>query len=1124
MGNCSVKSICRRVLEPWPPHRHACAEKSPCMEPFPEGLGPLSVRATHLRASDVLVMGLDSPSGGTLRLTRRFFSRSRALRALEARLDRLEAWSPPLPARACGGCRSTSGGASTGSSSGSRSRGNSSGGHAPGGGARAGGADMLLPAAAGVALELRTSPSHHVNLPPAVFQALGLPLHEEVHFAWVYPVPFECTVSPRSNAKAGISGRSVASDRGGGPSSGAGGGDGGGGGDSCGGGGGAAAGSRPNSFMMALGSPRSPRSGLRQPRSPRSSCSPGSRFGNNRTYEVGAAGEEEEEELDPEDADVSFLTVGGYIYFRPSADFTDSRSTRVPLMRPDWPTELDLLSARSIRFSPAGALQFSAPRRWEPAWTRRLAQQGRFQAITARKWVAAGARYVCWVRPDEPLPDPRGKDRPLAHHGGFAFLFHAVENTDTEGLDRYFEVVAEPELAQEDRPGSSPTGEPRMIRRCTTSLPYNLAAAPPGHEARLSGKLLMLARRERWPLVRHLLAEYPHLAAAGGEDVEGGTTLLHVCAERDVLDAELLSLLKEHGASCEAMDALGRKPEELGGRSFRALVRSVWGLSPDLFEDPEGWFRFWDRNASGVLEPEELAAALSSAYRCNCVGAQWVKSFVNIHHHSGVSRAELIGEHGLLQMLQVSEEFAGLRQQRTPPLFRGLVRNPAAPTDEERSRLVELEVRLEHLRHEHGWEAGRPAPRGAMPLPLPAPIPTAAIDPEERMRTATSILSFSFEQTRGLPGRAWQVGFRIDFAGQEGLDDGGLTKAWVSEIAFALWADSSLFDSRASGSFFKPDDVEFLHLDGVPVRATDFYKWAGCFLAYALYQRCLTDCRLAPWAFRCIHRAAAPRHFFHPRSASPDWPDTPEGEDAMLGDLASLDYGVASNLWKVRHEMSEDDLRWLDFTCAGVELEPGGGDCAVTPESKACYVRLFCTYLLRHRSSMAIQAFVEGFFEVIPARLLDGAPEEGVLALLAGQAEVTDAQMAELERVVVPAGLVPAKLSDHPRVREAASWLFCAARDSDGAFRARLLEFWIGVGRVPLLGLRTVRPRPRLQVMVQPDGRGGVKRIASWPRARLPEGHTCGNELWMALPDSYAEAATKLKQAVDNFESGFALR
>jgi len=913
-----------------------------------------------------------------------------------------------------------------------------------------------LPASTMCYLDLRISPPHGVNLPVSVCEALGLPPNEEVHFAWVYPVPFE-----------GCQGWD----------------------------------STPSSALVGGMEEDSPQQ------------------------------RQDNDELDQEDPDVSFLTVGGYIYFRPGRgavpDQRDLRAkapaepgasacpeTRKPLMGARWPRELDLLSARAIRFSPNGALQFSAPKLWEPRWTEQLAKQGRFQPITARKWVAAGARYFCWVRPDEPLPDQCGRIRELAHHGGFAFLFHGLEEMDNQGLDRYFAVVAEPDLTRgEQTPAMGPEG----LRRAT-SLPFNLMEMPRGHAEQQLKKLLELARRRRWALVRHLLAEYPNFAREAGP---GGVTLLHICAEHNAMDAELLTLLRENKADWNAADAQGRTAETLGGRPFRALGRSLWGLSPDLFEDPEGWFRFWDRNTNGVLEPDELGAALASAYHCDDVAAQWVRSYVNVHHRMGVNRANLLGEPGLLQTLQTSEEFASLRGQRKPPLFMGK-REPLQ--EGERARLLQLETQLEQLRGEYGWEAGKPAPRHALPLPLPAPSAEGSADAEARMRTARGILGFTFEQTRGLGGQAWRAGFRIDFAGQEGLDDGGLTKAWAAEIAYALWGDTELFDTRPAGSFLKPDDVETLPLDGVPVKSVDIYHWTGRFVAYALYQRCLIDCRLCPWAFRFLQRASMPRHFFHSRCATPDWSETPEGEDAMLADLASLDHTIANNLWRVRHEMSDEDLHWLDFTCAGVELESGGGDKEVTADNKAHYVRLFCMFLLRRRCQSNLQAFVNGFFEVVPARLLHGVHEEGILRLLSGRPEISDMQLAELESLVIPAGLIPAKLRNHPAVRETAVWFFQAVRTSDGAFRSRLLELWLGVGRLPLAGVATLRPRPRLQVMVQPDGQRGVKRIASWQHDRLPEGHTCGNELWLALPESYAELRRKLRTAVENFEAGFALR
>jgi len=499
-----------------------------------------------------------------------------------------------------------------------------------------------------------------------------------------------------------------------------------------------------------------------------------------------------------------------------------------------------------------------------------------------------------------------------------------------------------------------------------------------------------------------------------------------------------------------------------------------------------------------------------------------VRSYANAHHGAGVAKSRFLGPHGLLHELQFSNTFAELRKSQTPPLFRGGL---PPLREEECAQLARLEERLAHLRTQNGWHPGSRAPQSAHRLQMPSPFPGAGLDVKARMTNARQMLSFSLAQTAAFPAKLWQRGFRVNFAGQEGLDDGGLTKAWGQELAFALWGNDDYFEPRGSGwCFFKPDTALTLELDGQPVQSLDLYRWTGHFVAYLLYQHCLVDCCLCPWVFRALHRFAQSRHYLSPRGCVyAEWPETPEGEDRMLEDLASLDPGLASGLWRVRHEMTDEELRWLDFTCCGAELVPGGANLTVISSNKARYVRLTCEAQLTKRARGGLQAFAEGFLDVVPPEQFTDIMEGGMQRLLLGAAALTDAELGELERLVVPGGLVPVKLRDHPRVREAARWFFQAVRAGDDTFRSRLLEFWIGTSRVPLTGAQAIQPRPKLQVMVQPDGRG-VKRISSWPRERLPEGHTCGNELWLPLQDSYEQTEERLRLAVENFEAGFALR
>lgn len=817
--------------------------------------------------------------------------------------------------------------------------------------------------------------------------------------------------------------------------------------------------------------------------------------------------------LDPGDPDISFFAVGGYLHFKAASSSPrkrgDSGSPARSVNGGAVPSEAQLLGATALAYDPQGVLQFAAPRLLEPPSAERLAKLGRFQPVVVQQWAARGAKYFAWVRPGEQLPDAEGRERPLTNHGALAFIFRDLKVPDTEGQDRFFEVACAPDFMTEATSSAS----------SSTSLPFGIAAVSPAHRRRQLARIFDLASRSQWQLVFHLLTESPQFAA---ECDDRGETLLHHCARHRVQDRALLEQLREGVVPYDARSAAGLSAEDVGDAAFRRLVRELWGRAPDVFEDSERWFVYWDRNANGRLDPDELSEALIFSYGLTGVSQRWARSFANAHHPGGVSKAQFLSPQGLLHELRFSLTLAELgKKSPLPPLFREGLR---PLRDEDCAQLVRLEERLAAMRAQNGWQPGSRAPQGAHRLQMPSPFPGAGLDTEARMRNARQMLSFSLAQTATASAKAWQRGFRVNFSGQDGVDDGGLTKAWGQELAFALWGNNDYFDTcGADWCFFKPDTVEQVQLDGQPVQSTDLYKWAGRFVAYLLYQHCLIDCCLSPWTFRALQRIAVSPEYLHQRSQQPAWPETPEGDDRMLEDLSSLDPALASGLWRVHHEMTDEELKWLDFTCFGSELVPGGADIAVSSANKAQYVRLCCTVYLMRRSRLSINAFAEGFLDVLPAEILSDIVEGGTHRLLLGAASLTDAELSELERLVVPAGLVPVKLRDHPRVRDAARWFFQAARAGDANFRARLLEFWIGTPRVPLTGVQAIQPRPKLQVMVQPDGRG-VKRISSWPRERLPEGHTCGNELWLPLQDTYEQTVDRLRLAVENFEAGFALR
>jgi len=122
--------------------------------------------------------------------------------------------------------------------------------------------------------------------------------------------------------------------------------------------------------------------------------------------------------------------VGGYVYFN----------------------EDTVCGVNSILPSNNG-LVFSKPKKWNHAFTRFLGKNGRFQPITVKALEDCGARYYCWVRPDEPLEDlEMGTFEKLCPNGGFVYLFHDNYYSASKSQmdkDCYFHVLSGKEYEEE---------------------------------------------------------------------------------------------------------------------------------------------------------------------------------------------------------------------------------------------------------------------------------------------------------------------------------------------------------------------------------------------------------------------------------------------------------------------------------------------------------------------------------------------------------------------------------------------------------------------------------------------------------------------------------------------------
>merc|ERR1719343_1228906 len=134
-------------------------------------------------------------------------------------------------------------------------------------------------------------------------------------------------------------------------------------------------------------------------------------------------------------ADLAFLTVGGYLYL------DDSFAP---------------VASKAVAQNTAGALHFAGPFRWQASWSSQL-HQSRFQPVTIGVMRSAGAREFVWILPGENL-----SGQAPCPHGGFAYRMQ-------DGVDMFFALTRDDPQPEEPRLLSSRMS--RLIARASKTDP-----------------------------------------------------------------------------------------------------------------------------------------------------------------------------------------------------------------------------------------------------------------------------------------------------------------------------------------------------------------------------------------------------------------------------------------------------------------------------------------------------------------------------------------------------------------------------------------------------------------------------------------------------------------------------
>jgi len=334
-----------------------------------------------------------------------------------------------------------------------------------------------------------------------------------------------------------------------------------------------------------------------------------------------------------------------------------------------------------------------------------------------------------------------------------------------------------------------------------------------------------------------------------------------------------------------------------------------------------------------------------------------------------------------------------------------------------------------------------------------------------------------------------QKQIKVTFRGEEGQDAGGVSREFFRLLGEELFSlESQLFDVGVA------EEARVLWFDRGSLRDPSDFWLVGVILGLAVYNNLPgLDVRFPVCTFKKL-----------------------KGEPLTLEDLAEVQPAVAGSFkallaWQPPTEMCVaeanslfEDTFCLDFSVSyqerglmkTVELKEGGKEIAVTLESRAKFVQLYCAWALEGSVSLQFDSFKTGFGRICNSPLSQALTGAELAQIVMGECSV------ELEQL-------------RPRTRyegfhdgsEYIAGFWEILQSFDVPRRRRFLSFVTGSDRAPVGGLK------ELQMLVQRNG-GDTER--------LPSAHTCFNTLLLPEYSSQQRLRASLMTAIENAE-GFGL-
>ncbi|XXG55804.1 hypothetical protein AAC387_Pa03g3392 [Persea americana] len=351
------------------------------------------------------------------------------------------------------------------------------------------------------------------------------------------------------------------------------------------------------------------------------------------------------------------------------------------------------------------------------------------------------------------------------------------------------------------------------------------------------------------------------------------------------------------------------------------------------------------------------------------------------------------------------------------------------------------------------------------------------------------ILEDSYNQLRLRPEQDLKGRLTVHFQGEEGIDAGGLTREWYQSLSRVVFDKGALlFTTVGNESTFQPNPNSVYQTEHL-----SYFKFVGRVVGKALFDGQLLDVHFTRSFYKHILGVKVTYH-----------------------DIEAIDPHYFKNLkWMLENNISDvldltfsidaDEEKLILYERAEVtdhELIPGGQNIKVTEENKHEYVNLVAEHRLTTSIRPQINAFMEGFNELIPRDLISIFNDKELELLISG---LPDIDLEDMR--------ANTEYSGYSAASPVIQWFWEVVQGFSKEDKARLLQFVTGTSKVPLEGFSALQG-------ISGSQRFQIHKAYGSPR-HLPSAHTCFNQLDLPEYPSKEQLRERLLLAIHEASEGF---